>query len=280
MPKNKFTKLKGIRLYNALLKQLGELNQQDTKKAKLSPKERREIVKKELFPKFKDKPKITQTEVTKEIRRIVRGLPPAEICNPLYLDGSYLSEIAWFDIDNHIKTVLPECLDIRVNAGDLGITRIFNTSSYKYHQKSVLDIVEKIRDEVDNTSGIATFYGIVKVKPNKKDDGQGKNYFVDFVLFINDKAAADDTPTSFTLPKKDKKKKEAVSKVLTKKFKVLQREKEKKRRIKRKQEEIQRLKKPEEAKKLKKQTLTNLEYLYLSGAITKEQFNQFKKNLK
>lgn len=280
MAKSKFTNLKGIRLYNALLKELGELNKANPKTARLSARERRAIVTNELFPKFKDKAKLTQAEVIKEVKRVVRGLPPAEICNPLYLNKSLLADIAWFDIDNHIKMVLPECLDIRVNGGSFGITKIFNTSSYKYNQKSVLEIVDNIRTEVDNTSGAASFFGVIKVKPNRKDDGDGKNYFVDFVLFLDDQPQGDDTPTKYKLPSKAKKKKEAVSKVLGKKFKVLLREKAKKARIRRKQQEIQRLKKPEEAKKLKKQTLQNLEFLYLSGAISKEQYNEIKKGLK
>jgi len=82
--------LKGLRLYNYLLKRLGEENAKKPKKQRLGLSSRREIVSKQLYPKFKKADKVSITEINKDINGIVRKLPPSEICNPLYLSEAYL----------------------------------------------------------------------------------------------------------------------------------------------------------------------------------------------
>jgi len=155
MAKSKFTNLTGIKLYNALLRELGEANKKATKSQKLSATQRRKIVSEELYPKFKAQGKVLVRDVKSDIRKVIKALPPVEICNPLYLSEAYLSFVEYYEIDNHIKKVLPECLDVRVNAGQYGITKIFNTSNYSYYTDGVQNIIEAIRQEVDNSSGRA-----------------------------------------------------------------------------------------------------------------------------
>ncbi len=272
--------LKGIKLYNFLLKQLSEQNKNSKTKQKLSLAGKQKIVSEQLYPKFKAGLAVTQKQIKKEVGVIIRGLAPKEICNPLYLSEAYLAFIEYYEIDNHIRTVLPDCLDVRVNAGYLGKTQIFNTNNYGYYSSGVKKIIENIRKELDeNKSGMAEFSGVVKVKPKKPNDGKAENYFVEFVLSINNKAEADNTPADFSLPKKEEKKVEKVREVLAERFNKLLKEKRKRKRAAKKEAE----QKPEARKKKLAQELRNsinaLRRLYKAKLITKEEFEAQKKSL-
>jgi hypothetical protein len=276
--------LKGIRLYNFLLKELGEQNNKSKTKQKLSLATKRKIVSEQLYPKFKAQQKVSKTEINKDIRAVVKGLAPKEICNPLYLSEAYLAFIEYYEIDNHIRTVLPDCLDVRVNAGYLGKTKIFNTNNYSYYSTGVKRIIENIRKELaDNKSGIAEFSGVVKVKPKKPNNGKPENYFVEFVLSINNTPEADNTPADFDLPKKEEKKVEKVREVLAERFNKLQKEKRKRKRVAKKEAEKKELQKPSVQKKKIATEIRNsinaLRRLLKEGLITREQFEQQKKSL-
>lgn len=269
---NKFTKLKGIKLYNALLGELTKANNKATSKQRLSQAEKRKIVSEQLYPKFKGVDNILVRNVTRDINKIVKGLGPSEICNPLYLSEAYLAFVEYWEIDNHIRTVLPACLDVRVNAGEFGVTRIFNTSNYSYYTNGVQKIIEGIREEIGNTSGRGYFDGIIKVKPKKADDGNPANYFVDYVLYINDSPEAEDEGTKFRLPKKEQKKVEKVRDILVDKFKVLEKQKRKrKREAKKKFEQTPEGKKQVQQKAIR-ELLIQLRLLYETGAIS---FNEY-----
>lgn len=270
---NKFTNLKGIKLYNALLGEVTKANNKATKKQRLSVAEKRKIVSEQLYPKFKEKTNLLVKDVTRDINKIIRGLAPAEICNPLYLSEAYLSFVEYWEIDNHIRTVLPACLEVRVNGGDFGITKIFNTSNYSYYTNGVQKIIEGIREELGNTSGRAYFDGIVKVKPKRADNGDPKNYFVDYVLYINDTPEADDEGYTFKLPKKEQKKVERVRDVLIDKFKVLEKQKRKrKREAKKKFQQTPEGKKQVQQKAIR-ELLIQLRLLYETGAITLKEYD-------
>jgi hypothetical protein len=278
--KVKVSSLKGVRLYNYLLKQLGEENKKYPKQQRLGIVERRKIVSQKLYPKFSKDPKILVSSVNRDIRAIIKGLPPKEVCNPLYLAEAYLSNIEYYEIDNHIRSVLPDCLDLRVNAGSLGKTKIFNTNGYQYQADGVRKIIENIRKELaENTSGLAYFDGVPKLKPRKPNDGNPKNYYIEFVLFINEEPKVDDTPVDFDLPKKEKVKVEKVKNYLSERFGSLQKAKRKRKREQKKAE----LKTPKEQKKqLTKEirtVISALKRLLRSGQITEKQFEQQKASL-
>jgi len=278
--KIKVSSLKGIKLYNYLLKQLGVENKKYPKLQRLGIVERRKIVSQKLYPKFKKEPKLLVSSVNRDIRGIIKGLPPKEVCNPLYLAEAYLSNIEYYEIDNHIRSVLPDCLDVRVNAGSLGKTKIFNTNGYQYQADGVRKIIENIRKELsENTSGLAYFDGVPKLKPRKPNDGNPKNYYIEFVLIINDEPKVDDTPVDFDLPKKEKVKVEKVKNYLSERFGSLQKAKRKRKREQKKAE----LKTPKEQKKqLTKEirtVISALKRLLRSGQITEKQFEQQKASL-
>lgn len=283
-PKVSTSTLKGAKLYNFLLKELGDQNKKITKQQKLGIDAKRKVVKEVLFPKFKAVPKITIGEVRKDIRAIIKSLPISEICNPLYLSEAYLSLIEYYEIDNHIKIVLPDCLDLRVNAGNLGKTRIFNTNGYRYQSDGVRRIIENIRTELkDNTSGIAYFDGVVKLKPRRKNDGNADNYFIDFVLFLNDKPVDSDDPIDFDLPKKEAKKVEKVKGYLVDRLKVLIKDKARRKRIAKREAKKKLAKTPRERKKKFNLEIRNainaIKRLLKDGEITKEEFEKQKASL-
>lgn len=283
MAKNKFSNLSGIKLYNALLRELGEANKNAKGKQRLSVGQKRKIVSEELYPKFKKAPKVLVGQVKKDISGIIKGLPPSEICNPLFLSEAYLAFVEYYEIDNHIRRVLPECLDVRVNGGSYGITRIFNTSNYSYYTNGVQKIIENIRKDVDNNSGRAYFSGIVKLKPRRKDNGDGANYFVDYVLYINDTPEADDEGTSFALPSKESGKVQEVKDYLLVKFKELEKEKKKRRRQSKKVKEEKKKQEPKEQKKITNQAIQNAiasyRLLLKNKIISKDEFERQKADL-
>lgn len=269
--------LKGIKLYNYLLKQLGLENAKKPKKQRLGITSRRQIVSKQLYPKFKYQTKLSITEIKKDINVIIRKLPPSEICNPLYLSEAYLSFVEYYEIDNHIRTVLPDCLDVRVNAGIYGKTKIFNTNSYTYYGDGVRKIIENIRKELEeNKSGIAYFSGVVKLKRGKPNNGSPTNYFVEYVLFINDIPEADDNPVDYDLPKKEKKKVDEVKDYLADRFGILEKAKRKRKRQAKKAQP----KTEKEQRKIATEEIRNainaLKRLVKAGIITKEQFEKQK----
>lgn len=280
----KASELKGIKLYNFLLKQLTEQNKKSTTKQKLSISSKRKIVSEQLYPKYKNQEKVSVTELKKDIRGVVRGLAPKEICNPLYLSEAYLAFVEYYEIDNHIRTVLPDCLDVKVNAGSMGKTKIFNTSSYSYYSTGVRKIIENIRKELEeNSSGLAEFSGVVKVKPNRPNDGNGDNYYVEFILSINNIPEADETPADFDLPKKEEKKVEKVRDVLAERFNKLQKEKQKRKRRAKKEAQKKAAEKPEaKRKKLTleiRNSINALRRLLKAKLITKEEFEIQKQSL-
>lgn len=271
---NKFTNLKGIKLYNALLGELTKANNKSKTKQRLSQKEKRKIVSEQLYPKFKGSSNVLARDVNKQINQVIKGLAPAEICNPLYLSEAYLAFVEYWEIDNHIKTVLPACLEVRVNAGPFGVTKIFNTSNYSYYSNGVQKIIEGIREEIGNTSGRGYFNGIVKVKPRRADNGNPENYFVDYVLYINDSPEADEEGIKFKLPSKAEKKVEKVRDVLVEKFKVLEKQKRKRKREAKKKFEQTPEGKKQLTQKAIRELLIQLRLLYEYGQITWQEYER------
>ena len=246
MPNNSKKKpLKGIRLYNYLLKELGNQNDRDPNQQKLSIAAKRKIVSQQLYPKFKAQEKVLVSEIKRDLRGIIKALPPKEVCNPLLLPEQYLAAVEYYEIDKHISNFLPDCLDVRVNAGFIGKTRIFNTSNYNYYSNGVADLIDDIRDYLEgNDSGVAYFYGIVKLKPRKKNNGDPINYFVDYVLTINDTPQDTFEGVDYERNKKEEKAAQSISGYFQGRFKDLQKDKRKRARAAKKV----RSKKPENQK--------------------------------
>lgn len=266
----KVAALKGAKLYNFLLKTLGEEVKLNPKKQQLGITSRRRITKEVLFPKFKDG-KVSITEIRKQIRIIIRALPPAEICNPLFLKEVSLAAEDYYEIDNHIRTVLPDCVDVIVNAGKFGKTPMFNTSNYSYYSSGVRKIIENIRIELDNSSGVAQFYGVVKLKKKRPNDGKAENYYIEYLLYFNGETELDDTPVDYDLPKKFDKVQEEIDKGIFVVVKKQQKEKRKRKLAKKKARPDYKLAQYLASLKLDKQSLkSKLE----AGRISKDEYRK------
>jgi hypothetical protein len=170
-----------------------------------------------------------------------------------------------------------------VNAGQFGVTKIFNTSNYSYYTNGVQTIIEKIRVVVNNDSGRAYFSGIVKLKPRRKDNGDAQNYFVDYVLYLNDNPEASDEGTDFRLPNREQKKVERVKDFLVEKFKILEKEKRKRKRQAKKQAIAKKEAEPKEQKKIANKAIQNaissLRLLLKNKIISKAEFERQKADL-
>ena len=279
--KVKVSELKGRKLYNYLVRELGVRNKKLDKKQQMGIVRRRKIVSTELYPKYKKLGNVTAKEINADLNQIIKGLPPEEICNPLYLSESYLAFIPYYDIDNHIRTVLPDCLDVRVSAGQYGTTKIFNTMKYNYHADGVRKIVEKIRSKIGelDSGEVPYFSGIIELKYRRKNNGSPDNYYVDYILYIQDEPLKDDSGVQYDLPEKEKKKVNEINDFLAQKFKQLQKEKRRKKRLAKKTQP----KKPAEQKKdvnlAVKDALKSLKTLQQQGVISKADFERQKKKI-
>ena len=277
----KVSELKGVKLYNYLLRELGNLNSKLPNQQKLSISSKRAIISKDVYPKYKAQQPIALREIKKDLNKIVKALPPREICNPLYLSEAYLSFVEYYEIDNHIKTVLPDCLDIKIDANGYGKTKIFNTRNYSYYGDGVKKIIEKIREDAKNRpSGENPYFsGIVKLKPRRKNNGEPDNYYVEYILYIQNEPVSDDEQIDYELPKKEKKKVEEIKDYLADKFKTLQ--KEKRKRIRKAIKSTP--KKPAEQKKeintAIRVAINSLKSLLKKGVITKAQFEKQKASI-
>ena len=224
MPKKKTT------TYNRILKEFTKINNTLPEDRKLSIKERRAIIKEQVLPKYKDVPayKVRVKTLKGQLLRIYDKLPPKEICDLNYLDASEFAFVEWFLLDETIGELVPDCVFVKVSAGEYGETRIFNTRNYEYGGKGVRDIVEEIRPNAEGASGKFIFSGYKKLRPKKLNDGTPENYYLDFVLFIIDKKGrekpqGDVEEIEFEVPKTrdNRKKKTKVKQIIEGRIKAL-----------------------------------------------------------
>lgn len=224
MPKKKTT------TYNRILKEFTKINNSLPEDRKLSIKERRAIIKEQVLPKYKDVPayKVRVKTLKGQLLRIYDKLPPKEICDLNYIDASEFAFVEWFLLDETIGELVPDCVFVKVSAGEYGETRIFNTRNYEYSGKGVRDIVEEIRPNAEGASGKFIFSGYKKLRPRKLNDGTPENYYLDFVLFIVDKKGretpqADAEEIEYEVPKSrdNRKKKTRVKQIIEGRIKAL-----------------------------------------------------------
>ena len=231
--------LKGTKLYWHLYRELGNLDKKDKKTKNLTPAEKKKIVSEKLFPKFKKEGLKTAKELKDTLKDILEERFNSDECNPLFIPTDDLLLIPFFEIDAYIQK-LPPCIDVVVNAGEYGGTEMFNTDKYNYYSNNVRDIVKTIREEFGNDSlNAPIFNGVVKLKENQKNKGKSENYFVEYILYIDDEPVSDDKGIEFKLSKRQEKKKTEVQDILKNKMKKLKPEGEVLRRRKVKKEKEQ-----------------------------------------
>jgi hypothetical protein len=150
---------------------------------------------------------------------------------------------------------------------------MFNTANYSYYATGVRKIIENIREALDNNSGVAQFYGVVKLKKKRPNDGKAENYYIEYLLYFNGETELDDTPVDYDIPKKYDKIQQEIDKGIFVVVKKQQKEKRKRKLAKKKARPDYKLTQYLASLQLDKQSLkSKLE----AGRITKE---QYKKNL-
>lgn len=235
MSKRKQTK------YNRILKEFTKLNNKLPEENKLSIKLRREIIKKVILPKLEDVPqyKIRVKSLRSLLIKEIEKVPPKEVCDLNYIDPSEFAFVEWYALDETISELVPDCVFVKVTAGEYGQTRIFNTRDYEYGRNGVRSIVEEIRPDADNSSGKFIFSGYKKLRPRKKNDGTPENYYLDFVLFLIDKKGnelpqGDAESVKFDLPKtrENRSKKTQIKNIIEDRIKKLKTKKDSRRRAK------------------------------------------------
>jgi hypothetical protein len=232
------SKLKGTKLYWHIYRELGALDKKDKKTKNLTPAEKKKLVSETLFPKFKKEGLKSAKELKDTLKDKLGERFNTDECNPLFIPTDDLLLIPFYEIDFYIQK-LPPCIDVVVNAGEYGGTGMFNTDNYNYYSNGVRDIVERIREEFGNESEDAPiFNGVVKLKENQKNKGKSENYFVEYILYIDDEPISDDTGVEFKLSKRQEKKKDEVQDILKAKIKKLKPEGEvlRKRKVKKEKE--------------------------------------------
>lgn len=235
MPKKRST------TYHKVLKEFTKINDKLPEERKLSIQERRKIIKEKILPKYKGKAKsaFKISIVKKSILREVQKIPPKEICNLNYLDLSTFAYVEWFSLDETLTQIVPDCVYIKVSAGPYGDTGIFNTRNYQYGRNGVRRIIESIRPDAENESGKFIFTGYKKLRPRKPNNGEGENYYLDFVLNVLDSRGnaapqGDTDEVEFIVPKTraSLKKKKKIKNVIEDRLKTLKKQRDKKRRAK------------------------------------------------
>jgi hypothetical protein len=288
----------GNKLYQKILKEFTKVNNSLPEDRKVSLADRYKYISETLYPQFKGThpTKVGVKAIRKGIDGVLSSIIPQEGCDPNVISPSVYADVMWFDLDEFIKDVLPKCIFIRVDGDSAGKTRIFNTLNYDYNRSGVRKIIDKIRDEVNNSSS-ASFTGVKKLKSNKANDGTPENYFIDFILVINSVPTSSITPISYTLSTTQKKQVTSVRNAILSRVKDLSNKKKRRKNarksaiknigeIKKKNKRLKKAKSPDfkqrlaferlkEFLKAKKQIQTALN----RGNLTQEQFDKFNADL-
>jgi hypothetical protein len=253
-PKKKkiVAKKKPVSLYNQIQKEFRIINDKLPINFQLSLALRRKLISDNIYPNFKKRSKREQgvRKIRAYILDLVDKIEPQPTCDVRDIPYGAIESIAWYDINEWISEVMPQCIYVQVNAGEFGITNIFNTMNYSYERSGVKDITDAIREYVGNNSDTNCNYsGYKKLRPKKLDDGSPENYYIEFILSLDYVPQGDTEEADIPKPKtkKEKKEKESIKDAIIDKINQY---KSKKRKVKRANNTIK--KNLESAKKLQK----------------------------
>jgi len=199
---------KGLYLYNKIQSVFAEYNASLPNQKKIPFALRTKIISQDIIKHFMKLPtsKATRKAILDYIILLLEGVNP-DLCDARLLPPSIYSIIPYYELDNFIRDVLPNCVDIRVNAGEWGLTPIFNTANYSYSNSGVQQIVENLRPMEKTEPQYPEFNGKVLVKPRRADDNNPSSYFLDMQLYVSG-APVPQRPTDESKEVKKKMKKE------------------------------------------------------------------------
>jgi hypothetical protein len=160
----------------------------------LKGKELTSFVRDKVYGEFKglSPNEVRIADINDAVERAVTGtgiLQTGEFFNPLAIPETLISGIFWFDIDNFIEVDLTaetggKNLRLEVNAGEYGSTGIIELSEYTYEGSGLAEIIEQVREFVEDDSE-PYWEGEARVRPRLKDDGNPDSYFLQFTLYVN-----------------------------------------------------------------------------------------------
>lgn len=213
---------KGVTLYNKILKEFTKINNDLPEDRKLSLVDRRKYISEVIYPQYKgtSSSRVSKKAIGISIFNVLETIVPKEGCDVNYISPSVVSDVSWFDIDEFIRDILPKCIFIRVDAGDFGTTKIFNTLNYDYQRSGVKKIYDNIREAIRNKSN-AEFTGVKKLRNGKANDGTPENYFIDFILTINSRPIKPIEPIIYNVPSEERKKVTSVKNAILSRLKDL-----------------------------------------------------------
>lgn len=154
--------------------------------------ELRGIVSRYIYPQFKGKNAnaVKVKDINEAVKRFVELLQTSKYYHPLKVPQGLLVDLDWFNLDDFLTNELtsfvsPKDLRIRISAGTYGDTGEMDISEYEYSTSGLQDIVEAMREDVNNSSG-TVWQGAPMLRYGKSDDGLVDSYAIRFILYIND----------------------------------------------------------------------------------------------
>ncbi len=252
----KSKKLSYKNLYGKILTATKEYNESLPNKQQLTNDLRRKIAS-TIYPEFRLKSlgRIRLIDIRKAVKKNFTSTTKDTITNPLAIPQQRLSGINYFEIDHEISQLVPECIDVIVEAGKFGTTKMFNTKDYNYERSGVKQIVENIRDTVKEKYDDAVFYGYKKLKEGKEDDLTPDHYYIHFVLNFNNLDLGDTSdaiyPTNKQVSGQEQK---SARKILNERLKNMKLDNASKRKLKREAKRVAEFIEKEKENKVKLST--------------------------
>lgn len=287
-------------LYHLLVHEVSQYNKELPAEKKLSMRDRYDFISKKIFPRFKDvaKRKLRITDIRKAIVNGIHRLPRQPTCDVNTIPEDRYTGVDYYDIEKLLKEELPQCINVKVSAGNFGETDIFNTRDFDYNKSGVADITNAIntftrklatRKKSGYGSGEIYYNGFPQLIPGKKNDGNPDNYYLELVL--NKGATASKQIEVVKLPepikKKAKKKKKSIAKQLDEQIRKVEFQKSKTKRLQReiikqidffqallKQPYIPKKDKMKYAKEAFKREKARIDRPHKKGEITDKKYNQ------
>ena len=187
-PKSNKQPLKGLRLYNYLIQQVGIANASVVGMPKLTIQQKRSIVNQELFQKFKSQPKLNKNTIKKEVRIVVKGKPTGvgkkepPFVNVAILPSTSLLPINYFELDSTLKQLKLDYprLQVKVTSVTFGSSPVFLLENFDY--SGLKFIVDSIGKAAEHMSGVYEFIPTPVISGN----------YLDFVLANEDELDDED----------------------------------------------------------------------------------------
>lgn len=181
-------KAKGILIYNLLMKEVTKINKHLPEDRKLSVQDRRKLISTKIYPKYKgqSKSRIRLTPLREKLINTIRRIPKRPGCDVLAIPQDTYQDIPYYEIEQLIGSIFPNCIYVKVDAKNYGSTNVFNTRDFNYYSTGLSEITNRIntdsRNKGKNTSTIPEYNGIIMLRSGKKNDGTPDNYYLEMVL--------------------------------------------------------------------------------------------------